>query len=108
MRDCGVVPDRNEVFFNQKTGDDILLSVKRCFEVDENGVVYSVYAVTDPVSGAKKARISDKGYSKEAWVERLPQLLKQAGMLRDQPCSVVRSEEGLKEYIMSMDVNFTH
>ena len=49
-----------------------------------------------------------KGYSKEAWMERLPQLLKQAGMLRDQPCSVVRSEEGLKDYIMSMDVNFTH
>lgn len=41
-------------------------------------------------------------------MERLPQLLKQAGMLRDQPCSVVRSEEGLKDYIMSMDVNFTH
>lgn len=48
--------------------------MKRSFEVDENGVVYSVYEVTDPVSGAKKAPISDKGYSKEAWMERLPQL----------------------------------
>lgn len=108
IRDSGLVPDSKEVFYNQKTGDDILLTVKRSFEVDENGVVYSVYEVTDPVSGAKKAPISDKGYSKEAWMERLPQLLKQAGMLRDQPCSVVRSEEGLKDYIMSMDVNFTH
>lgn len=105
IRDSGLVPDSKEVFYNQKTGDDILLTVKRSFEVDENGVVYSVYEVTDPVSGAKKAPISDKGYSKEAWMERLPQLLKQAGMLRDQPCSVVRSEEGLKDYIMSMDVN---
>ena len=63
IRDSGLVPDSKEVFYNQKTGDDILLTVKRSFEVDENGVVYSVYEVTDPVSGAKNAPISDKGYS---------------------------------------------
>ena len=38
IRDSGLVPDSKEVFYNQKTGDDILLTVKRSFEVDENGV----------------------------------------------------------------------
>ena len=107
IRDSGLVPDSKEVFYNQKTSDDTLLTVKRSFEIDDNGVVYSIYEVTDPVTGAKKAPISDKGYSKEAWQERLPQLLKQAGMLRNQPCSVVRSEEGMKDYILSLDENFT-
>ena len=43
----------------------------------------------------------------EAWNEKLPEILKNAGMMKDQPMTVMRSEENLHDYILGFDTNFT-
>ena len=108
IRDAGLVPESKELFYSQKTGDDGLLTVKRSFEVDEAGLVYSVYEVRDEKTGQTCESVSDKGLSFEDWNKELPKVLREAGMMKDQPLTVVRSEEGLKEYILGLDVNFTN
>ena len=107
IRDEGFVPDSKELYYSQKTGDDKLLTVKRKFETDDKGLVYSVYEVKDPLNGDKVELVSDRGLSYEAWKEKLSEILKRAGIMKDQPLTVVRSEEGLKEYVLSLDENFT-
>ena len=107
IRDSGLVPESKELYYSQKTGDDTLLTVKRSFEVDDKGMVFSVYEVSDPVTGAKFEPVSDRGLTMEAWNEKLPEILKNAGMMKDQPMTVMRSEENLHDYILGFDTNFT-
>ena len=107
IRDSGLVPESKELYYSQKTGDDTLITVKRSFEVDDKGMVFSVYEVSDPVTGAKFEPVSDRGLTMEAWNEKLPEILKNAGMMKDQPMTVMRSEENLHDYILGFDTNFT-
>lgn len=107
IRDEGLVPKSGELYYSQKTGDDKLLTVKRNFEVDEKGLIYSVYHVADPKTGVNIESVSDKGLTMETWSEKLSKLLEKAGILKDQPMTVMRSEESLKEYILGLDSNFT-
>lgn len=107
IRDKGLVPESNELYYSQKTGDDTLLTVKRSFETDEKGLVYSVYEVSDPVTGAKLEPISDRGVTMALWNEKLTGILRDAGMMRDEPMTVMRSEDNLHDYILGLDTNFT-
>lgn len=107
IRDAGLVPESKELYYSQKTGDDELLTVKRSFETDEKGLIYSVYEVSDPVTGAKFEPVSDRGLTMEAWNKKLPEILKDAGMMKDEPMTVMRSEENLHDYILGLDTNFT-
>ncbi len=107
IRDQGLIPESKEIYYSQKTGDDGLLTVKRSFEVDDTGLAYSVYEITDPVSGAMFEPVSDRGLSLEAWNEKLSGILKKAGMMKDQKVTVIRSEENLNDYILGLDTNFT-
>lgn len=107
IRDKGLVPESNELYYSQKTGDDTLLTVKRSFETDEKGLVYSVYEVSDPVTGAKLEPISDRGITMALWNEKLTGILRDAGMMRDEPMTVMRSEDNLHDYILGLDTNFT-
>ncbi len=107
IRDSGLVPESGELYYSQKTGDDTLLTVKRSFVLDDKGLVYSLYEVSDPITGAKFEPVSDRGLTMEAWNEKLPEILKNAGMMKDQPMTVMRSEENLHDYILGFDTNFT-
>ncbi len=107
IRDEGLLPESREIFYSQKAGDDTLLTVKRSFEVDENGMVYSIYEASDPESGTIGSPISDRGCNMEAWSEKLSLLLKQAGMYQDQPMAVTRSEDNYKDYVLGLDLNFS-
>lgn len=107
IRDEGLLPESREIYYSQKTGDDTLLTVKRSFEVDENGMVYSIYEASDPESGKVSSPVSDRGCNMEAWAKKLPQLLKEAGMYQDQPMAVTRSEDNYKDYVLGLDLNFS-
>ena len=107
IRDKGLVPESHELYYSQKTGDDTLLTVKRSFETDEKGLVYSVYEVSDPVTGAKLEPVSDRGVTMALWNEKLTGILRDAGMMRDEPMTVMRSEDNLHDYILGLDTNFT-
>ena len=107
IRDSGLMPESKEVYYSQKTGDDKLLTVKRTFEVDEKGLVYSVYEVADPEKGVQFSPISDKGVSKKAWGKKLVEILKDAGMMKDQPLTVMKSRDNYNDYVLGLDANFS-
>ena len=106
IRDEGLVPDSNEVFYSQKSGEDSYRTVRRSFKRDENGIVYSTYKIEDPKEPGNVSIFTDKGMSKAEWKEQLPQLLSEAGMLANAPAMAIRSEERLKRYMEGLDVNF--
>ncbi len=107
IRDKGLVPKSGEIFYSQKAGDDELLTVKRSFAEDDKGIVYSLYEISDPLTGTKFEPVSDRGLTMEAWNEKLPLILKNAGMMKDQPMTVMKSEERFNDYVLGLDANFT-
>ncbi len=107
IRDEGLVPDSKELFYSQKTKDNELFTIKRTFEHDENGVFYSVYSATDAKDPSVVRTFSDRGLTREAWMKKLPEMLKYAGMLADQPTTALQSEDRLKAYIKGLDSNFS-
>ena len=107
IRDESLVPDSKEIFYSQKTQDDQLFTIKRTFEADAKGRVYSVYEVTDAADPSKVRSFSDKGMSKEAWLKKLPKMLKHSGMIAGQPTTALSSEDRLKAYIKGIDANFS-
>lgn len=107
VRDPALMPESGVLLYCQKVGDSQLLTIKRNFELDDKGLVYSLYEISDPVSGRMIKTVSDKGLSGEAWNETLNGILADAGMLKDQNVTIMRSEDDLKDYVMIMDRNFT-
>ena len=107
IRDEGLVPDSKELFYSQKTQDNELFTIKRTFEPDENGVFFSVYSVTDAKDPSNVKTFSDRGMTREAWMKKLPEMLKYAGMLADQPTTALVTEDRLKAYIKGLDSNFS-
>ncbi|MCR5338730.1 MAG: hypothetical protein K6E75_09240 [Lachnospiraceae bacterium] len=107
IREESLIPEGGEIYYIQKTSPDSYLSVKRSFDLDDNGLVYSVYEVTDPKSGNRIKEVSDKGCNPEEWKEKLPELLKAAGIYQDQPVGVIRYEASIQDYMRSLTENFT-
>ena len=107
IRDESLVPDSKEIFYSQKTRDDELFTIKRNFESDKKGRIYSVYEVTDSADPSKVRTFSDKGLSRKAWLKKLPELLKYSGMIAGQPTTALSTEERLKAYIKGIDANFS-
>ena len=107
IRDESLVPDSKEIFYSQKTRDDELFTIKRNFESDKKGRIYSVYEVTDSADPSKVRTFSDKGLSRKAWLKKLPEMLKYSGMIAGQPTTALSTEERLKAYIKGIDANFS-
>ena len=105
IRDAGLMPEGGELFYSQKAGDD-LLTIKRSFEVGDDGLAFSVYDITDPFTGVRKESVSDKGLTKKEWDEKLSFVLKEAGIMKDQPMTVMKSTDALHDYILGLDTNF--
>ena len=108
VRDEAMVPDSREMYYSQKADDDTLVTVKRNFYSDENGIVYSNYKVIDPMNPGNVRIFSDRGIDVEVWKKQLPDLLKEAGMKKEIPTMAMHSEERLKKYLEGLDLNFTN
>ena len=107
VRDKALIPESGTLLYSQKAGEGQMLTIKRNFELDDKGLVYSLYEISDPISGRALKTVSDKGVSGDAWDKMLNEILADAGMLRDQPLTVHKSEDDLKEYVRISDKNFT-
>nr|MCR5338170.1 hypothetical protein [Lachnospiraceae bacterium] len=107
IREESLIPEGGEIYYIQKTSPDSYLSIKRSFDIDADGLVYSVYEVTDPKRGNKTMHLSDQGHSPKEWKEKLPELLRAAGIYQDQPVGVVRNEGSIQDYMRSLTENFT-
>ena len=107
IRDASLIPEGREVYYCQKAGKDGLLTIRRRFETDEDGLAFSIYSVTDPETGKDTDMVSDRGCSKEIWEEKLPGMLKGAGMLKDDPFIVIKDRAALEDYEAGLRTNFT-
>ena len=107
VRDKALIPESGTLLYSQKAGEGQMLTIKRNFELDDKGLVYSLYEISDPLSGRALKTVSDKGVSGDALDKMLNEILAAAGMLRDQPVTVHKSEDDLKEYVRISDKNFT-
>lgn len=106
IRDESLVPDSKEIYYSQHTKDNEFYTVKRTFEKDHEGVVFSEYQVTGP-KGETLQVFSDRGFSREEWKKRVPEILRAAGMLGGQPTAAFTGREQLKMYMKMIDENFS-
>jgi len=103
IRDVDLVPDSKEIYYSQVAEDDTVYTVKRDFELDDNGVVYSMYHVTSGNNAEKEIVFSDKGFTKESWEEQLPSLLKESGMVANAPTTAIHGKERLEAYVDGLE-----
>lgn len=105
VRDEDHIPESRELFYSQTTSDDKIHVIKREFNKDEHGNIYSEYKVR--MSGSSEVKIySDYGMSKEQWKKQIPKMLKEAGLENEQKTAVVQSEERFKKYQEYVEANF--
>ena len=105
VRDENLVPDTKEIFYSQRTEDDQVHVIRREFLKDEHGQIYSKYFMKAP--GAKtEASVSDYGFSKEKWKEKLPEILKEGGFINEQPTAVVHGKNRFVKYQEFIEENF--
>ena len=106
IRDADLIPDGEEIFYSQKDEKNRLLTVRRHFEKDENGLAYSTYQVKSP-DGSTVHEFCDKGYTAEAWKSQIAAILKDAGMQADAPTVTMTSRERFEEYRRGVNANFS-
>jgi len=106
IRDIDLVPDSKEIYYSQVAEDETVYTVKRDFEVDDNGVVYSMYHVTSGNNADKEVVFSDKGFTNESWEEQLPSLLKESGMVANAPTAAIHGRERMKAYVDGLERRF--
>ncbi|MDO5292750.1 MAG: hypothetical protein Q4F05_08370 [bacterium] len=105
VRDEDHIPESKELFYSQTTSDDKIHVIKREFNKDKHGNIYSEYKVRMP--GTSEVKIySDYGMSKEQWKKQIPKMLKEAGLENEQKTAVVQSEERFKRYQEYVEANF--
>jgi hypothetical protein len=106
IRDADLIPDGEEIFYSQRDEKNRLLTVRRHFEKDENGLAFSTYQVTSP-DGATVHEFCDRGYTTDAWKEQIAAILKDAGMQADAPTVTMTSRERFEEYRRGVNANFS-
>lgn len=105
VRDENLVPESKEIYYSQRTKDDQVHIIRREFLKDEHGQIYSKYFMKAP--GAKaETMISDYGFSKEKWQEKLPELLKEGGFINEEPTAVVHGKDRFLKYQEFIEENF--
>lgn len=105
IRDEDHIPESGELFYSQTTSDEKIHVIKREFNKDEHGNIYSEYKVRMP--GTSEVKVySDFGMSKEQWKKQIPQMLKDAGLVNEQKTAVVQSEERFRKYQEYVEANF--
>ena len=105
VRDENLVPDTKDIFYSQRTEDDQVHVIRREFLKDEHGQIYSKYFMKAP--GAKtETSVSDYGFSKEKWKEKLPEILKEGGFINEQPTAVVHGKNRFVKYQEFIEENF--
>lgn len=108
IRDEGLVPDSGEIYYSQVAEDKTVYTIKRDFSLDEQGLVYSTYHVTQGENAEKEIVFSDKGFTEEAWKAQLPNLLKESGMLADVPTTAIHGKDRMMAYIDVLERNFKY
>ena len=106
IRDKELVPKSKEIYYSQMASDQSIYTVRREFAEDDHGLIFSTYYVTNAKNAAEVRIFSDKGFTKEAWEEQLPDLLKDSGMVANAPTTAIHGEERLESYIRYLDRNF--
>ena len=105
VRDEKLVPESKEIYYSQRTKDDQVHVIRREFLKDEHGQIYSKYFMKTP--GAKtETMISDYGFSKEKWQEKLPEILKEGGFINEEPTAVVHGKDRFLKYQEFIEENF--
>ena len=105
VRDEKLVPESKEIYYSQRTKDDQVHVIRREFLKDEHGQIYSKYFMKAP--GAKtETMISDYGFSKEKWQEKLPEILKEGGFINEEPTAVVHGKDRFLKYQEFIEENF--
>ncbi len=105
IRDEGSIPAGRKIYYLQKCGDDEYLTVERRFDVDEEGIAYSIYKM-DGSKEEGQLQITDKDCSKAEWEKRLSEFFKKTGLYKDQPVGVTKDLEGFFDYKAVFDENF--
>lgn len=105
IRDEDHIPESKKLFYSQTTNDDKIHVIKREFNKDNQGHIYSEYKVR--MQGSSEVKVfSDYGLSKSEWKKQIPQLLKEAGLENEKKTAVVYSEERFKNYQEYVEANF--
>lgn len=102
IRDKEMVPESNEVYYTQKSGDDIC-SVRRVFKEDDSGIVFSDYRIVDSKNPENIVTFTDKGLTNEKFKEKLPEILKKAGMIADKPTMAMRNVNAYSAYLRNIN-----
>ncbi len=103
IRDESLVPESKEIYYSQKTSDAKIHVIRREFLSDEHGQIYSQYYIKQ-ASGEKV--FSDYGLSSENWKKQMPLMLKEAGLVNEEPTAVVQSKERFLKYQEFVEENF--
>jgi len=106
IRDVDLVPDSKEIYYSQVAEDDTVYTIKRDFEVDDKGIVYSMYHVTSGDNAEKEIVFSDKGFTSETWSEQLPSLLKESGMVANAPTAAIHGRQRMEAYVDGLNRRF--
>ncbi len=110
IRDDGLVPDSNELFFVQEQEDGSMLQFVREFKKDEEGLTYSDYRVTNSANPGLVVTFSDKGLNGEEWDSRVKDALiqcKASGekcMVFPNRTSFLQYEKFLRNFPKSNDI----
>lgn len=106
IRDKELVPKSKEFYYTQTAKDNSIYTIRREFAEDDHGLIFSTYYVTNAKNAGEVRIFSDKGFTKEAWKEQLPELLKESGMVATAPTRAIDSEKRMETYIRFLDQNF--
>ena len=105
VRDEKLVPESKEIYYSQRTSDDKMHVIRRKFKSDDAGHIYSQYYVRMPGTTSEKM-YSDFGLSREGWQEKIPGMLKDAGLVNEEMTAVVQSKERFLKYQEFVEENF--
>ncbi len=107
IRDEAHVPDSKELYYSQTSSDARIHMIKREFNRDAQGHIYSEYKVRLTGGPTPEVKVySDYGMTKEQWKKQIPNMLKEAGLENEQKTAVLQSEARFKKYQGYVEANF--
>ncbi len=107
IRDEAHVPESKELYYSQTSSDAKVHVIKREFNRDAQGHIYSEYKVRLTGGPTPEVKVySDYGMTKEQWKQQIPKILKEAGLENEQKTAVLQSEERFKKYQGYVEANF--
>lgn len=107
IRDEAHVPDSKELYYSQTSNDAKIHMIKREFNRDAQGHIYSEYKVRLTGGPTPEVKVySDYGMTKEQWKKQIPNILKEAGLENEQKTAVIQSEDRFKKYQGYVEANF--